>query len=271
MKNYFIVSEAQLTRMIVHILFMSLDVNYDRLILLRENHNAMEFGIKNIELVDNISSGINAADIVIVLNNNHLPLSTLEQIKWSSTLQQNISKKFLITELNEEDCININDSVSTNESIPLILNIGMGDWSQLCCTEFFLNRVMREKNVPFNQVWFKKSKRILESLSSFINIFEKLLSKDNESMIPPLIKIVSIFLPQYQDLTECSIIEKYNPDYIIVNVNRRIAHTEKIEEKLRIKFGCGVFVVQSNYVDFQRTGTDSFNLLCSYNDSMDLL
>ena len=258
MSDFFILSSAFITNTFLYMLDYVLDCKISQVKLLNENHSIDE--LRNtleceFVLCNDIADGFNSN--IFILENNKIPISSIEKI--TQRVKPTQVFKFQSPWGNQ---INLKDIPQVENiqyrQIPTILNISIGEISQQYCTEVLLNKIFSDKKINFVQEYSSKTRFMFNQMMIKGILNSKLATHiNNINKIKPTLVIKSIEFSNINDFTEnMQKLNKYSPDFIVLNVDRRFDKLEDIREILLYKFGCETFIIHSNYIEVERTSTD---------------
>ena len=149
MKKIFIFSTSFLTRLLLMNLDYVLEINFDTVVLLRENHHESEKYSYKIELYNDIDSCLNICDYVLICRAPNIPEKNINRLIQKATI---CNKKIISIEyLNSLDNSSLIEKHQINTSIPIILHLSIGQASQFYGLEILINKVLQKHNIKFVQ------------------------------------------------------------------------------------------------------------------------
>lgn len=249
MSKYFIVA----TSYYVHtVMFLSDYVFSDKeceFILLEENHRMSDFENKKIALYDSIEKAVVDCDYVWFIDSKLYP-GIYGKV---ALLSSKYKKKLILSELNLDKKLYA-DSLQKElfQRKPTILSIGVGNSSQQYCTEIFLNRMLRNQNIEFDQFFSPTSKSILENICKNKMVNRELVRQLFNPRYNGKVCVKGIAFETFIDLMSCfDEIKSWNVDIIIININQNMARNKEVIKSLHSYFRCPAFFLCSQYVDVE--------------------
>ena len=217
--------------------------------LLKENHTNKEFLIrnhKNVSLCDSIDCGILNSDIIIVVNCNLLPTSTLKEIEDKSKLY---NKKMLVLEtlLYNKCADNWNTSRKKAIGIPNICLFSIGNYSQIEQTEIVVHKILDKIDIKTQYQLSPTTDYILkQTLGKVTNTANGDIS--NQLGISVVTYLYNDILELLNDYILIQDIHRQQPDCIIVNLESSFCSFDKMKNIFLYRFNkeIDLFVI-SNY------------------------
>lgn len=265
MANIFIYSNSYNAHAFIANINYLLNVNIDKIILLKENHLIEEnFLIENIKICfhNDIYKCIMSSDYVFIINNEALPINIINLINkiCRDTGKLCISLRSLSPICEREHIDEYLDN-HFNKNFPTVLLLSIGKLSQLFSLEILVHKVFNSYGVNFYQYFNKTTQSVFIELQKHNLVNSKLMYELDNYPKDNCINILSVSIPdnlrELHDYT--GIIYKTKSDYTILHTNSTFSSIQLISNYLR--YGSNIeidMVIKSHYSCIQN-GKDYYN------------
>lgn len=252
MKKIFIFSTSFLTRLLLMNLDYVLKINFDTVVLLRENHHESEEYSYNVELYNDIDSCLNACDCVLICRVPNIPEKNVNRLIQKATI---CNKKIINLEYtNSMDDSSLTEKQQINTSIPIIFHLAIGQASQFYGLEILINKVLQKHNIKFVQFFTNNTSNLLRQFFEYNILNDKLsshlLKKENCAEVLVISKAIDMVNCSFEDTI--NFIHTIAPDMIIVQTDFRNDNYNELKKSIFYNTKTKVdMIVKSQYYPFK--------------------
>ena len=259
MKNVFILANSFSSRTFLYQIDYLLNLNIREIYLLDENHDCSEIYNINtkVRLVPSqkMDEYIRISDIVLILQDEYIPQSTIDHIK------------LLITKKNALIIIDnpwladtpINNTLEKNinyNTLPVVLQIVFGRYTQHYCTEILMNKILTEEGVPFIQKFSVETSTLIEQLARYGILNENILRTKHNDSYSVIVK--TVYVNKYKTLSNDADFFKFMkmlaPSYILMNISSNFLINNNVKDIFIHKYAKPINVmIKSPYLETELT------------------
>ena len=257
MKNIFILSNSLLTDTFLYCVDYVLNFDIGDIYILEENHSENDNYIagNNVIICDNIEKAINYSDLIIIIaskEENSIPEKTVRKVyEIASNDKKSVIRIDIPNYKEKYDQVLASDEYNKK---PVVINIGVGDASQLYMNEIVLNKIFTKNSVAVNQEFSTLSKQIIYKLSENNYVNKSILNSIDLKKEDAKIIIKSFSIDQIHELNSLTnYINILHPDYCVFCGNQNNIDADYIEKVFTYKYNCLSSVYISNYLEVKES------------------
>jgi hypothetical protein len=221
MSKLFIFANSYAAKTILLGIDYLINIDISEILLLSENHNSNEKtsytnGVK-VRLFDDINNCIKAADYIILLQDEKLPVKSIDYVITTAKIFNKKCFHFRIPQFTPTICTaNKDDCDFVNR--PVVLCISIGSVSQQRFSEIILNKILSELNINFRQYFSSDTEQFILQLDNCGILNRNLSHQLHNSDDSYQIIINSISIDNLSRIKEyVNLLNACSPDYIILN------------------------------------------------------
>ncbi len=250
MLKLFIFSDGYTSDILLKSLKYIIRDGIEMVIVLKENYQTeiepfFDFPIK---ICDNIMQAFELSNAVLAIENPDIPAYYIQLLEEKCALT---NKSYIKVPLSDEEMSPsyFEKTVGTTNGCPVILQLAIGEGTQIEYGEFLLNNIISELDIEFSQLCTDKTKSIFECLYDKGILSEKIQYKSIGFSSEAKLLMISLKTKSIIELSDYALFfKKILPDYIIVHVSKGYLDYNQIE--IDIKNVCCFrpnIIVESNY------------------------
>ena len=258
-KNIFLIANSYWERCLLYNIEDILNCQIDQIFLPYENHCCQEnFHHQKIKLVchHDFISYLKKSDIVVIINTHHEQNCKLTQFK---KLSSDLDKTVIFVDFTEESPVKCDMIRKTKADTFVVLQINISKYSQHYCTEIFLNKFFRDKNIDFFQRFSLNTNAVLNKTK--VNS----ASERAENPVDVIIEYMNVKTPKdvFFNQTVITNIQNLHPDYIILYTDLSFDMSyESINDFFVIKYGIPInVIIKSPHIELNNSLIYVNNLL----------
>lgn len=261
MKNIFILSNSFSARTISYQIDYLFNFEIGKVYILKENHEYSEIcSINNkIELVssEDFDKYIYMSDIVLILQDKYIPQKIIEHIKL--LVSENTKVVIIDNPWSEDHCVINKPSAEVKyDTVPVVLQVVFGEYTQHYCTEILLNKILSNNNVPFVQLFSSETLSLIEQLLKYDLINKGMIKSMQRETEDYSVVIKSLYVNEYIELSKdekfFEIMRKISPNYIMINLSSNCVNDENLKNIFVYKHNKPIdVIVKSPYIEIDLT------------------
>ena len=259
MKKLFVLSTAFFTKFITLNLDYVLNIPFDTIVLLQENHKQSETYPYNVELYSDIDMCVSVSDYILIFNTPTIPPKT---IALAEEKAKGLGKTIISLDYSKIFSPHKNTIIpAVNKSTPLILHLSISVASQAYGVEVLLNKILNKFDINFTQNFTHTTSNIFNELCEKSVLSETIANRflkeaDNADVIV-LSKEIAID-DTFED--SINIISDFLPDVVIVQTDLKYRECMEIKKSILNKAKTSVdLIVSSSYYPLK----DSLIIYCN--------
>ena len=252
MKKIFLLSTSFFTKLLLQNLNYVLNINFNTIVLLKENHTSTEKFPYNVELYNNIDECLIACDCIIILKTSSMPEKTINKVITEAKVA---NKKIFFLEYNNRELgYSLPSTLSTrfqekHNIPPTIVHLSIGKAAQSYAVEILINKILHKYNVAFSQYFTDTTFNFLKQLSNQ-NALNKILcfQLHNDCTMNFIVLSIEVDIDRNEFETATSIIRDIYPDVLIVQTDFKNTDLDETKKEIFYKTGANVDIeIKSQY------------------------
>lgn len=236
----------------------------EKVIFLKENHQDNEdfsfCGKLEIMILDNLHECIAQCDMILVMLEKNVFSNIIQKIQ-----NEALKKSKICYVINDEwfidsQLINNDLYLMPSNEVPIILHIAQGKAAQSYCLEVTLNKMFRERDIKFTQIFTDKTQKLLEQLSNYQILNEEIeLYFENRKETDIIIYSINIDKEIGELSKYVQLFSKLKIDYVILQVDFDYFDKDNIVNSIKHYCFSGLDkVIRSQYAVFD----DKYIIYC---------
>lgn len=263
MKTIFLLSDTYTIKTILLCSSFLFSEDVGKVIILGENCAVDETykstGKVKIFIIRDLDECIMCSDIIIV-DSSSIPAKTQNYVNKKT---KELNKQFFLRKLSSNASSEIAEVNKKYKSIPIIMAVSLGDYSQTSYIEILLTKILVDISAIFDIELTSNTTELLQSINStgYLNtwISQEVLEVSNNTC--PQIFVQCIKMKDMSELNaKADIMENLSPDFVIISSDEDLVNIDYIKQFFR--FACSSnldIIIKSHY----HTAVSTYTVYCN--------